>query len=318
MKPQLADNWLEGKQRLPAWQQPKYDGVRGLYIAGQFTGRSLKPFKNRTLTKYWSQPIFQHLDGELIMPGTDGIEGRQCSLTTGVTNSPTSIIIPDLIAFDYLRPDLIDKGAVYADRYAELEQHVYLLNASGAMDTETRIRLMPYYPVEALEQVEALDDEFLERGLEGSILRNHLAPLKEGRPSTKVQELMRIKRFIDFEFIIDSLEEANENTNEAKTNELGRTERSTAKAGMVPKGMVGKFKGRILNDVVHKGKLLFPAGMPVTVGPGQSTHAERILWWNNPALVVGQIGKAKLFPHQIKDKARMPIFLSLRTEEDMS
>lgn len=312
MKPQLANNWLEDKQRLPAWQQPKYDGVRGLFLTEQFTGRSLKPFKNKALTAFWSKPEFKGLDGELIIPGTDGIEGRQCSITTGITNSPTDQRIPDLIAFDYLTPSTI--ALPYEGRYEWLVTAVRSLNEVYG----TKIRLMPYTLVETLDEIEMRDNEFLERGLEGSILRNHLALLKEGRPSTKTQELMRIKRFLDFEFVIDRLVEANENTNEAKTNELGHTERSTAKAGMVPKGMVGKFVGRIVGGVTHKDKVLFPDGMPVTVGPGQSTHAERVLWWNNPSLVVGQIGKAKLFPHQILDKARMPIFLSLRSQEDMS
>jgi DNA ligase-1 len=316
MKPQLADNWLEDKQRLPAWQQPKYDGVRGLFITDQFTGRSLKPFKNKALTQFFSSPLFRGLDGELILPGTDGIEGRQCSLVTGATNSPSSTMIPDLIVFDYLRTDLIEKGATYADRYGELAGGV-IEGIQGHVGP-LKVRLMPYTPVETLEQVEALDDDFLERGLEGSILRNHLAPYKEGRPSTKVQELMRIKRFIDFEFEITGFEEAMENTNEAKTNELGRSERSTAKAGLVPKGMIGKFKGNLLQDVVHKGVKLFEKGMPIIVGPGQSTHEERVRWFNNPAEILGQPGKAKTFPHQIKDKLRMPIFLSLRSAEDMS
>lgn len=315
MKPQLADNWLEDKQRLPAWQQPKYDGVRGLFLTDRFTGRSLKPFKNKVLTEFFSQPEFKWLDGEMIMPDTDGIEGRQCSLVTGATNSPRSQVIPDIIVFDYLDPEMVLSGYTYEARYAELAKLVpNLQNQFGP----NKVRLMPYYPVETMERVLELDAEFLEQGLEGSILRNHLAHYKEGRPSTKTQELMRIKRFIDFEFTIDALEEAMENTNEAKTNELGRTERSTAKEGMVPKGMVGKFKGRFHGDVVHNGKVLFKDGEPVTVGPGQSTHDERRLWWQQPGLVVGEIGKGKFFPHQLLSAARMPIFLSLRAAEDMS
>lgn len=315
MKPQLADNWLEDKQRLPAWQQPKYDGVRGLYIAGQFTGRSLKPFKNKALTEFWSRSEFMWLDGELILPDTDGIEGRQCSLVTGATNSPKSPMVPDLIAFDYCAPDLISKGATYEDRYYVLARQVEHLQG---IHGPNKVRLVPYHSVYAMDEVLALDEEFLERGLEGSILRNHLAPYKEGRPSTKVQELMRIKRFIDFEFHIESVYEAMENTNEAKTNELGRTERSTSKVGMVPKGMIGGFEGVIASDVVHKGKVLFEKGMHVTVGPGQTTHAERVAGWQDKTMFVGKVGKAKFFPHQIKDKVRMPIFLGLRSEEDMS
>lgn len=315
MKPQLADNWLEDKQVLPAWQQPKYDGVRGLNLTGTFTGRSLKLFKNRALTEFFSRPEFMYLDGELILENTDGIEGRQCSLVTGLSGTIKGDAALDLIAFDYLAPDLIAKGADYRERYAVLRRQVEHLQGIYGLN---KVRLMPYQEVFTMDEVEEIDARFLDQGLEGSILRNHLARYKEGRPSTKVQELMRIKRFIDFEFVIKGMYEAMENQNEAKTNELGRTERSSHKENLVAKGMVGGFIGNLVADVVHKGKVLFPAGHSLKVGAGKSTHEERERWWKNPQEVVGQIGKAKTFPHQVKDKTRMPIFLSLRSEEDMS
>jgi DNA ligase-1 len=315
MKPQLADNWLEDKQVLPAWQQPKYDGVRGLNLDGTFTGRSLKMFKNRALTEFFSRAEFMYLDGELILENTDGIEGRQCSLVTGLTGRIKGDATLDLIAFDYLAPDLIAAGADYRERYAVLRRQVEHLQGIYGPN---KVRLMPYQEVFTLDEVEEIDAAYLDRGLEGSILRNHLARYKEGRPSTKVQELMRIKRFIDFEFVIKGMYEAMENQNEAKTNELGRTERSSHKENMVAKGMVGGFVGNLVADVVHNGKVLFPAGHSLKVGAGKSTHEERERWWKNPQEVVGQIAKAKTFPHQVKDKTRMPIFLSLRSAEDMS
>lgn len=315
MKPQLADNWLEDKQRLPAWQQPKLDGVRGLYLTDQFTGRSLKPFKNKALTLFWSDPMFKYLDGELILPGSVGNEARMCSLTTGLCNRVKDTEVPDLVAFDYLHPDLIAKGATYQDRYGKLAETVQVLQE---LFGPSRVRLIPNYPVTHREQVLANDSMFLDDNLEGSILRNHLAPYKEGRPSSKVQELMRIKNFTDFEFIAEGLVEAMENQNVAVTNELGRSERSSHKENKVAKGMVGAIKGRILSDVVHNGKILFHTGHPVLCGPGQMTHAERFDFWAHPEKIIDQINKGKFFAHGIKDKLRMPIWLSLRAAEDMS
>lgn len=314
-KPALADNWLEAKQRLPAWQEPKYDGVRGgFWLPDTFTGRSLKPFKNKALTIFWSQPCFKYLDGELIMPDSDGKSGRMCSLTTGLCGTVKETAVPDLIAFDYIHPDLIAKGAVYRDRYNELEAVVEKLQQEfGTM----RVRLMPYYTVSSIEEVLLLDAQFLDDDLEGSILRNPDAAHKEGRPSKDVQELMRIKRFIDFEFTIDELVEAQENQNEAKINELGHTERSSHKENKVPKGMVGKLKGRMLKDVIYNGEILFKEGSPVTAGAGTMTHPERIDYWLHPEKIVGQIGKAKTFPKGVLSKPRIPIFLSLRAAEDM-
>lgn len=316
MNPQLVNNWLEDKTRLPTWQQPKWDGVRGLYILDQFTGRSLKAFKNKALTAFWSAPQFKWLDGELIYPGADESTPRLCSITTGLTGRVNATEVPDWIVFDYVDPALLNRGATYRDRFDVLTDMVITHQKAGTPGYD-KIQLIENYPVKTLAEVLEMDEGFLERGLEGSILRNPDAYYKEGRPSTKVQEIMRIKNFIDFEFRIDSLYEAMENQNEAKTNELGHTERSSHKANKVAKGMVGGFNGTLLDDVMYRGKKLFEKGQPIKVGAGQSTHEERKRWWENPDEVCGKIGKGKTFPQGTKDKLRMPIFLCLRSQEDM-
>jgi DNA ligase-1 len=180
-----------------------------------------------------------------------------------------------------------------------------------------RVNLIPIYTVFSVEQALELNDKFLDWGYEGSILRPTQALLKEGRPD-KAQQLMRIKGFIDVEARCTGIYEALENQNEAKVNELGRTERSSHKENKIGKNMLGGLSIVFEQDIVHNGEVLFKAGTTSKCGPGTMTHNERFYYWVNPGEIVGQMIKLKLFPQGIKEKARMGTFLSLRSAEDMS
>jgi DNA ligase-1 len=293
--------------RFPVWQEPKVDGVRGLYLRQNFSGRSLKLFGNRALTKFWSASEFFGIDGELWHPQRTITSPDLCRMTSGLTRRINDPMVPNLMAFDLVSADVADLP--YARRYEQLAKRLRVLQ-------EPKLSLVEYVIVRNMDDVEKWRAKFIDLGYEGSILRDPTKGLKEGRSGDGL-EFWRIKDFIDFEFTIDELIEAQENTNEAKTNPLGRTERSSAKAGKVGKGMIGMLRGRMLKDVVHNGMLLFKKGHKVDCGPGELTHAEREEGWANPRLYVGKIGKGKTFPHGVLDKPRMPTFICLRGKEDL-
>ena len=54
MKPMLASDFEEGRAQFPLFAQPKVDGVRAMNMTGTLTGRSLKKFKNKFVTKLLS------------------------------------------------------------------------------------------------------------------------------------------------------------------------------------------------------------------------------------------------------------------------
>ena len=93
------------------------------------------------------------------------------------------------------------------------------------------------------------------------------------------------------------------NANEAFGNELGRTARSSAKAGLVPKGTLGGFEVRDLKT-----------GVNFSIGAG-FTAAERKQFWDNAP--IGQTVKYKYFPSGSKDKPRHPIYLGMRDRRDV-
>lgn len=305
MKPQLAIDWRQAKLQLPAIMLPKVDGVRGLHITGAFTGRSLKPFGNVALTQFWSDHRFSGLDGEL--RAEHATHPRLCALTTSMTSTRASPQVGTLMAFDYLRGQFAQQR--YADRYDAARRLVEQLAIP-------QLEIMPAYEVRSLDEILERDESFVQSGYEGSILRRLDGLVKEGR-SDNAMQFWRIKRFHDFEATVVGVEAAEENTNEAVTNLLGHTERSTSKAGKVAKEEVGKLLCEALDDVIFNEKVLFIKGQKFRCGSGTLTAEERRHFWRNQGEIVGHIIKVKAFFHGTKEKPRFPTFLSFRSTVDM-
>lgn len=314
MKPQLAEDAILDKVKFPCIVQPKIDGCRALNLKGTLTGRSLDPFEGFGITKYFSQPEFVGLDGEMILGDKPNSTERLCSLTTGAMGRFKGVtVMPDLTwwVFDLVTPETV--GLDYLDRYQRLDVKVTNLN-------HPRVRLVPMYKASDAETLAHYIAEFAAQGFEGTIIRNPDAVYKEGRATKKGQELWRVKPWGDFEILVTGVTEGQKNGNEAKTNTLGRTERSSAQAGMVPNGQVGSIQGTMLADF-HcplTGKLLFAKGLAVTAGSGKMTVKEATHYFENPQELIGSIAKIKTMVHGTKLLPRFPTFESIRLQEDMS
>lgn len=313
LKPQLAEDADLNTLQFPTILQPKIDGVRALNLNGQLTGRSLDPFKGFGITDYFSIPEFQYLDGEMTLHDKPNSDQRLCSLTTGAMGKFKGVnFMPDLHwwVFDYLAPEVIHLP--YEARYEALKLRVRLLD-------HPRLHVVPSQELHTTDQVKAAIAEYAAAGYEGTIIRNPRSLYKQGR-STKEGQLWRVKPWADFEILVTGVTEGQVNTNEATTNSLGRTERSSAQDGMVPNGQVGSIQGTLLagfHDPVT-GKLLFKKGLPVTAGSGEMSVAEATYFFQNPHLIVNHVAKVKTMTHGVKDLPRFPTFVSLRDPVDMS
>lgn len=311
-KPMLASDWDEPKVALPNGLQPKIDGVRGLHIVGGLTGRSLKKHANLHTTHFFSHPAFEGMDGE--MAAGSETHPDLCRMTTSALSSIKGE--PDITwhVFDYLTP--ASMGLQYRQRFQMLHNRVQLIKDSYP-ELGAHLKVIPYLHVADKQQLEDLDDKWLTEGYEGSILRPPTGLYKAGRSTVREGGLLRIKRFIEEEAIVVSITEGQENGNEAVTNELGYASRSSHQSNMVPNGMVGSLECVLIKDVEHKGKLLFLKGQQVTVSAGSMPHDERLLYFREPARIIGKTIKFKTFPKGVKDKPRFPTFQSIRADSDM-
>jgi len=311
MKPQLAEDAILDQVRFPCIVQPKIDGVRAMNLGGTLTGRSLDPFEGYGITEFFSERRFVGLDGEMTLGAKPNCTERLCSLTTGAMGRFKGVSeMADLHwwVFDYLP----DPSLRYLSRYNLLKMKVEEL-------AHPRIHLVPMYEVHGPNDLQRFIVEFADQGYEGTIIRNPEAPYKQGRATKKGQELWRVKPWADAEILVTGITEGEINGNEAKKNTLGRTERSSAKAGMIPNGQVGSIQGTMLADFhdPFTGKLLFAKGLPVTVGSGEMTVDEATYYFQNQKKIVGHIVKFKHMTHGVKDKPRFPTYISHRLRQDM-
>ncbi len=291
-KPTLAVNADFSKIRYPVYASPKLDGIRCSIVDGKALSRTLKPIPNKAIYEYLSDHHLDGLDGELIV-------GSPVSAT--VYNETVSKVMS------------FDKGLDNVTYY------VFDLHNHAQPFTQRNLALRKFndakaqLPIIHLEQKwVGTEDEMLTYeehcvglGYEGLILRSPDAPYKFGRSTMKEQFLLKVKRFEDSEAEIIGFEEEMFNGNEAETNELGRTKRSTAKAGLIGKSTLGAFLVRDLKT-----------GVEFSIGTGL-TALERQSHWLNQEHTLGGLIKYKFFPVGVKDKPRHPVFLGFRDRRDL-
>jgi DNA ligase 1 len=309
IKPMLASDFDESKLVFPIIAMPKIDGVRAINLDGNLTGRSLKPHANRYVTRMFSFERYLGLDGEMAAGNVSDTD--LCRNTTSALNSIKGE--PSVVWHVF---DLITEATVnlpYQQRYAELRRRVDHLNRSGHTD----IQLVPAHHCTTLDQLLELEDKWLDEGMEGVIIRRPDGLYKQGRSTVKEGGLLRIKRFIEIDAKVLEIIEGEANGNEAKTNELGRTERSTHQENMTPNGMVGAMMCELEEPMLDsKGGVLLPKGEVVKVGAGSMPHDMRLYYFLHPEELLNHTIKFKTFPKGVKNKPRFPTFVSVRAESD--
>ncbi len=313
MKPMLASDWIESKVRFPAFAQPKIDGVRALNIEGNLVGRSLKPFKNKHNTRIFSLGILNGLDGEMCAQATSHPD--LCRLTSSALGTIEDNPYIQWHLFDYVLPQTINLP--YEERFEILRQQVRNIAKIDPIIAD-RLFVVPCELVRSMGELQALEAKWLEQGMEGAIIRDPGAPHKQGRSTAREGGLLRIKRFLDFEFRVLNVLEGEENQNEAQINELGQTFRTSHQAGKVANGLVGAMEGYVVSDVRQGQNLVLRAGQAIKVGAGRMTHEQRKHYFEDQDALKALVCKGKFFPIGIKDKPRFPTWQSFRQEEDMS
>lgn len=283
-KPMLATDAELDKLRFPLLASPKLDGIRAVVRDGVVYSRSNKPIPNK-----WVQGKLSHLehyDGELIV-------GEPTSKSV-YRDTTSHVMAHDKEDFD-LRFYVFDHIETMQLEYTGRAKKI---KGGGATVFKHEQRLLI-----GMDALLAYEEMCLELGYEGLILRSPDAPYKCGRSTVREGYLLKLKRFMDAEAVVIGFEERMHNGNEATISELGRTKRSSHKAGKSGRGDLGALVVRT------------PTGIEFNIGTG-FTDDERMAIWSDRDKFLGASAKYKFFPVGVKEAPRHPVFLGWRMKED--
>ena len=289
IKPMLGVNVELDKLTYPVYMSPKLDGIRVIVKDGQVLSRNGKLIPN-----LFTQSLFKSycgIDGELIV-GSPVHPNVFQTTTSGVMTIEGSPNVK-LYAFDSWNAE----GGIN-------ERYVKLLQITK--DNSTNIEIVQQTVVNSEEELLKFEEDCLQKGYEGVIIRYPNAKYKNGRSTIKEGALLKLKRFDDSEAIILSMEPLLRNHNEATKNALGYTERSSHKDNLITDDLLGSL---YVQDCV--------TGVKFNIGSG-FTEKQRKDIWNKKVELIGSIVKYKHFEVGVKDKPRFPIFCGLRHFNDIS
>lgn len=295
-KPMLASPADAKLLRFPLMASPKLDGIRCSIVNDVPLSRKLKPIPNRHIGRVLgATQLLEGFDGELIVGApTDKDVYRNTS--SGVMSHDGE---PE---FTFWVFDIHDRPAAYFDRLDYLRDAVHRIDPVDRLSAH--VKILEQQLIRGHDELAEYEERQVVAGYEGIILRDMAAHYKFGRSTVKEGYLLKLKRFEDSEAIVLDVVEEMHNGNAAEKDNLGRTKRSSAKAGKTGKGTMGTLVVRDLKTEVE-----------FEIGTG-FTAADRLAMWQQPP--INRLVKYKFFPVGVKDKPRHPVFLGFRDPKDMS
>ena len=291
IRPLLSCEVPMDKILLPVYVSTKCDGIRCLVIDSVVYSRSLKPIRNKHVQQLFGKPEYNGLDGELVVGDIYAKDVFQ-KTTSGVMSAEGN---PDVTFYVF---DVWDKP----DEDFTARRFI-LYNKLKAVSPDSRVVALEQHYVQTLYELQQyLEDERI-RGGEGLICRSPNGKYKYGRSKPKEQLSVKLKLFETGEFEVIGFEERMHNNNEATTNELGYTERSSCKENLIPMNTLGSL-------VLKYGDSEFRCGT------GFSDEQRQEIW-DNKESYLGKLASIRYMSVGLKEKPRCPSFVWWRDEDDL-
>jgi DNA ligase 1 len=274
----------------PIVGSPKLDGFRCTKQNGIVLTSSLKPFPNPFIQKALSD-LPDYFDGELIVgpPNDPNVFNNTSGPLRRHEGEPDfRFYVFDNFTFPTMS---------YEERFIipRLPKH-------------SRILRLVQEELRSPQDVIDFDNECVEAGYEGTMIRSLSAPYKHGRATAREAYIFKRKGFEDFEARVIGFEEQMENTNEKFTNEMGHSKRSSCKIGLVGKNTLGAF---IMKSKKWKD--------PFRVGGGQGMTAElRKHIWEHQDEYLNSVWTLKYQKYGSIDAPRIPILRRHRPDWDIT
>ena len=282
------------KLRYPLLGFPKIDVIRAVIHRKQALSRKLIALPNQFIQGFFNHDHFQGLDGELVVGSpTDPLCIKHS--TSGVMSRGGT---PDFTFYVFDKWD------------SSYSHYVQRLDSAAVQVREVaaaRVKLLSGRHIVNEDDLLAFESEQLELGYEGIILRSPDGAYKHGRSTVREGGLLKLKRFDDSEAEVLEVIEEQFNGNEAQKDNLGRTKRSSAKAGKSGKGRAGALRVR---DIHH--------GWEFEIGTGltDADKAEWWAWWQDPARSP-RLVKYKYFAVGMQERPRHPVYIAWRHPSDV-
>jgi len=278
------------KLKYPLMGSPKLDGIRAYIKDGKVWSYKNKLIPNKSIQARFGRPMFNGLDGELIVGEPTGL---------GVFNRTTSGVMsiegtPDVkfYVFDNFLHD-----ASFGIRHANLTR--------TWVDPKMGVVVVNHYLLKNEKGLLSFEAECLEAGYEGVVGRSLDGIYKQGRSTLREGYMWKLKRFGDSEAKIVGIYEKLHNGNEKGQD----GKRTTHKAGKTGLGTLGGFRVIGMKEPFK--------GIPFDLGCGQMTHRQaQEIWDAGEKAVKGKIAKFKYQMFGVKDAPRIPVFLGFRDPRD--
>lgn len=308
-KPMLAISSEKVKTQ-PTYQycSIKLDGVRCLFFGGVAYSRTMKPLPNLQLQQLAKQhqDVLEGCDGEVIAGDIfdKGCLQRSVSFCMNADKEDDFVVY----LFDKYHPtkpwlhrylDLLDKEQQLPARIKVLE-HFYVRPSVPQIELFS----LEFSNKLSWVNLELFEQDVLSNGGEGVVVRDAEGKYKLGRSGTKKPELQKLKRMQDAEFEVVGYTQFEHNQNEAYTDEVGNTKRSTSKDGKVLVEQLGSLICKLTD------------GRTFNVGSG-FTLEQRNALWASKEILVGKIAKVQFFRYSPDGVPLLPVFLDFRHELDM-
>lgn len=296
-RPLLAAKADLDKLKFPVYASPKLDGIRAMTgVTGSICSRNLKAIPNRHIQKI-AETFPPYLDGEILTYTNASLDDFNTiqSKVMSADGEPRF----KFHVFDWFGKRASGDHAQPFSRRAGMAER--LVFDTARMKREFPLFSVPQHVVNSIEELTDLETRFVEKdGWEGVMLRSPDGPYKFGRSTVNEGILLKVKRFEDDEAIVLDTVERFHNSNEATTNALGLTERSSSKAGKVGTDTLGAL--------VCEWK-----GIRFEIGTGFN-EAQRAEYWGERDALPGRTVTFKFQGVGSQGAPRFPVFLGFRSD----
>lgn len=278
----------------PMFASYKIDGIRAHRRDGALRSRTMNVIPSAYAQEMFNKDEYEGYDGELLVPKQYGptiYHDTYSAVQTHGCRDPLRWYI-----FDHTKIDLR-----YEMRYDYL--HQIARKKAGFLGPE--VILIEQVLIKNLEEALEFERQALDQNYEGIILRKPNAPYKQNRSTFNQGYLLKLARWLTSEAEIIGFNELMHNDNPAEIDARGFTKRSSHKANLRPSGMLGTF-------VVRDPKFTEPFNLS-----GEMDHTFRRHVWEHKEEYLRKFAKYKYKPYGTKEAPRQPIFVGLRSLEDM-